>query len=222
MAAGSGDTAGTWHRSARVLADVVRAAALASLLAAVLWYPQEAWLRFGLLTLILLLPRWVKLPAAFDAAFCATLLLATWANVAAWYRSVVWMDEVVHFLTVGAVSAAAYLALAHLRLLPAPQEPPVRTHRASLAILTVSLGLAVASLWEFYEWVAYHLPHDAVQIGYDDTILDLALGGLGSLVAGFALAGWAAAGRGVRLATGSRPQEHHVRASRAARPSPSR
>ena len=199
---GSGDTPGTGGRYAKILADLLRAAALASVVAAVLWYPQEAWLRFGLLVLVLLLPRWVKLPGAFDAAFCATLLLATWANVAGWYRSVLWMDEVVHFITVGAVSAVAYLALVRLRLLPGPQDAPVRAHRASLGILTVSLGLTVAVVWEFYEWAAYHLPNDAIRIGYDDTIFDLALGGLGSLVAGFALAGWAATGRGAHLATG--------------------
>lgn len=202
VAAGGGDTAGTRVRAAKSLADLLRAAALASVVAAVLWYPQEAWLRFGLLVLVLLIPRWVKLPGAVDAAFCATLLLATWANVAGWYRSVLWMDEVVHLVTVGAVSAAAYLALAHVRLLPGPQDGLVRAHAASLVILTVSLGLALAVVWEFYEWVAYHLPNDAIRIGYDDTISDLALGGLGSVMAGFALAGRVAVRRGAHVASG--------------------
>jgi len=182
----------------QVLADLLRLAAVASLVAAVVWYPAEAWLRFGLLVVVLLLPRLVGMAGPFDAAFCATLLLATWAGVNSWYTEIVWMDEVVHFVTVGAVAAAPYLALAILGLLSGPQQQPIRAHRLSVTLLTVALGLGVAALWEFYEWAANQLPNETIHVGYTDTIVDLALGGSGALVAGLLLAQWAAAGRGAR------------------------
>ncbi len=185
-----------WRHRSGILADVLRMAAVASLLAALVWYPVEAWLRFGLLVPILLLPRRLGVPRPFDAALCATLLLATWAGVAGWYREIWWFDEAVHFVTIGAVAATSYLILAIRGLLPGPQDALIRRHRASVMILTVSLGLAVASVWEFYEWAANHLPSTSVHVGYDDTIADLAFGGAGALVAGLLLAAWAAAGLG--------------------------
>ena len=195
------DRGGRWRHWTGLLADALRVAAAASLVAAVLWYPVEAWLRFALLLGLLILPRWIGVPRPFDAAFAATLLLATWAGVAQWYTSIVWMDEVVHFVTIAAVAPTAYLALVVRGLLPGLQQPPVRAHRLSVVILTVSLGLAVATLWEFYEWAADQLPNDSIHVGYDDTIADLALGGCGALLTGLALAKWAAtSGLGARRA----------------------
>ena len=49
------------------------------------------------------------------------------------------------------------------------------------------VGFTVACLWEFVEWVAQQLSPGAIHVGYDDTILDLALGGLGALLAGIFL-----------------------------------
>jgi hypothetical protein len=52
-------------------------------------------------------------------------------------------------------------------------------------------------LWEFYEWVRYHGQGPPL-VGYNDTILDLLMGCIGSLVAGVGLAWWATAGWGTR------------------------
>lgn len=114
----------------------------------------------------------------------------------------------------------AYLVLARVDLLPDPQDPPIRHNRSSIVVLTVSLGLTVASLWELYEWSARRLLDASIQVGYDDTIIDLALGGLGSLVAGLALAWWAASGYGPRLRTDTRPRgrDGQPRPPRAAGP----
>ncbi len=199
-----------WRRPAGVLADLLRVAALVSVLAALVWYPMEAVIRFGLVLLVLLVPRLVRVPRPFDAAFGATLLLAAWAGVAGWYTTVVWMDEAVHLVTPGATAAMCYLILASMDLLPDPQDPPIRHHRSSVTILTVSLGLAVASLWELYEWIANRVLVGTIQVGYDDTIFDLALGGLGSLLAGLALAWWAASGYGPRLRTDARPKGREI------------
>ena len=199
-----------WRRPTGVLADLLRVAALASVLAALVWYPMEAVIRFGLVLLVLLVPRLIRVPRPFDAAFGATLLLAAWAGVAHWYTTVVWMDEAVHLVTPGATAAMCYLVLACTGLLPRPQDPTIRRHRSSVTLLVLSLGLTVASLWELYEWTANRLLAATIQVGYDDTISDLALGGLGSLLAGLVLAWWAASGYGPRLRTDARPKGHEI------------
>jgi hypothetical protein len=52
------------------------------------------------------------------------------------------------------------------------------------------------AVWrEYYEWVVHHgvgLP----QVGYDDTLLDLLMGTLSSVLAGLGLAAWSVAGWG--------------------------
>ncbi len=186
------------QRPTGLLADLLRVATLVSIVAAVLWYPLEAVIRFALLLLILLAPRVLNVPRPFDAAFCATLLLAAWAAVGQWYVTVPWMDELVHFAATGATAAMLYLVLARLGLLSDPQDAPIRQHRSSAVILTLSLGLAAASLWELYEWIANQFLPNTIHVGYDDTILDLTMGGIGSLLAGLVLSHWAASGHGSR------------------------
>ncbi len=85
--------AGAALRALGFVADVLRSAAFASLVASAVWLPLEASVRFVFLVLALLIARFVRAPRPFDAAFCAMLLLATWAGVAGWYRSIGWMDE---------------------------------------------------------------------------------------------------------------------------------
>lgn len=181
-----------------LVADAVRVAALVSAVLALFWLPGENAVRFGLLFAVLLLPRFVGIPRPFDAAFCAGLLVATWAGVQDWYVRVPWVDEVVHLLTIGATAAASYLMLAKLQLMPGLQDAPIRRHRSSLLILAAALGLGVAALWEIYEWVAAQFAPQALHVGYDDTVIDIIFGGVGALVAGLALMRWVGTGRDPR------------------------
>lgn len=174
-------------RGAAVLADLLRAATLVSVPAAYVLYNIESAVRVGAVLLILLAVRRARIPAAVDAGFCLTMLIATWAAVGGWYTAIVWADEVVHFVTVGATSATAYFVLIRLELLPDLREVTAAVHRAGIAVLTTALGLAVATVWEFYEWVVEQFMPVYMTVGYNDTILDLLMGGLGSLVAGTAL-----------------------------------
>lgn len=169
---------------AAIVANLFRASALLSIPVAYALYTPEAAIRFALLFALLLAPRAAGVPRIADAAFCLTLLIATWAGVASWYRSIIWMDEAVHFVTVGAVAATAYFILVALQLLPSPREVSSTARRSTVALLTVVLGLAIATLWEFYEWVGEQFVPAQIIVGYDDTILDLALGGGGALIAG--------------------------------------
>lgn len=178
-----GLTSGPARAVARSAADVVRAATLASALFSYISPLGGVWRFLGLFVLILT-PRVCGLAALFDLAFGSTLLLATWAGVLDWYVTIVWMDEVVHFVAVAAVTVTSFLVLAKWHVLPEATALAHRAREAVLPLLLTMLGLSVACLWEFVEWIAQQLSPDAVHVGYDDTILDLALGGLGALLAG--------------------------------------
>ncbi len=131
------------------------------------------------------------MPPLLDVAFGGALLLATWAAVNSWYLEVMWVDEVVHFLTLAAVAPTAHVALAVLGMLPAPGDRTIRFRHVSVPLLTTALGLAAAAVWEMYQWVANQLSRHYLGVGYTDTVVDLALGGLGALFAGIALAAFA-------------------------------
>jgi hypothetical protein len=51
-----------------------------------------------------------------------------------------------------------------------------------------AIALALASVWEFLEWWGYTYIDDSINVGYLDTLGDIAAGGLGGVVAGMLLA----------------------------------
>lgn len=55
-------------------------------------------------------------------------------------------------------------------------------------IITTMLGLALSAVWEMIEWLGYTYISDEIFVGYEDTIADMAVGGLGAAGAGFAVA----------------------------------
>src|SRR5690606_11090917 len=99
------------------------------------------------------------------------------------YRTVAGWDLVVHVVCTGFIAAVAYLALVRWDIMP---RPP-RARRAAV-IFTASLGLAASALWEMVEWLGKTFVTDEIFVTYNDTIGDMAVGGLGALLAGFAVA----------------------------------
>ncbi|MDG6110434.1 hypothetical protein Daura_22370 [Dactylosporangium aurantiacum] len=77
--------------AAGVLGDLARAAALAALLAALLVWSPANMARFAVVSLLLLVPRFARLPRPFDAAFGWTLVVAAVASAAGWYHRLAWM-----------------------------------------------------------------------------------------------------------------------------------
>lgn len=151
----------------------------------------EAGVRFVILAGIMLVARWGEVPPMFAGAFAGFLLLAAWASVHHWYRQIVFADEVIHVLTPGSLAAAAYFLLAHLRVMPDADESR-RALRDWTPVLWVTLtGVAAAVLWEFYEWVVEQFSPKGMHVGYTDTVVDLAAGMLGSLIAGVLVLHWA-------------------------------
>lgn len=178
-------------------ADFVRAAAVASAVLGAIFISWGACFTFVVIFLIALVPRVMDLPRPVDLALGITWLVAAWANVAGWYEASAWVDIAIHFFTTGATAAAIYLLLVRIELVPPLQKRYVR--RIALVLLTLALGLVVGVLWEFYEWVAYAAIADNLDpVGYSDTILDLLMDSLGSLLAGSAIALWASQGWGTR------------------------
>lgn len=185
-----------------VAADIVRVAALGSAIIAAIWWSFTDALLFTGVFAGLLVPRLVRVAQPFDFAFGVTLLLAAWSTVLGWYRAIWWWDLFVHLLTPGAVAAMIYLVLARLEIVQDMHERSLRHSRWALVILTTSFGLMAAVVWEFLEWLVENFTGARVHVGYDDTIGDLAAGGLGSLIAGVALVVWSETGRSVKRPPG--------------------
>lgn len=178
-------------RTAGILADVLRAAVLAAAVLTALSDQVEGAIRLGLVFLILLAPRLAGLPRPVDLAVCVLLPLATAASLFHWYRQITWLDWVLHCVCTGALAAMTYLLLLRTPLLP----PQRHQTRGAVVFLATLVGLALGVVWEFYEWFAEIVAGIRIGVGYTDTIADLAMDTLGSLLAGFVLMAWMASGR---------------------------
>jgi hypothetical protein len=67
-------------------------------------------------------------------------------------------------------------------------SPADRTFTLGAAVvLTTAFGLAGSAVWEMVEWLGKTFISTDIFVAYDDTIGDMAVGGLGALCAGLAL-----------------------------------
>lgn len=169
-----------------VTADAIRGAALLSVIAILLWWgPVE----FAVLFLVLggvLVSRMVQVDPRIDAAYGLALLVAAWSAVVDLYEVISWWDLVIHTLVTAAVSLIAYLLLLRLRYLPRPE--PTRRAAIGVVVITLALGLSLSVVWEFAEWAGNEYITQEINVGYEDTLSDIAAGGAGSLVSGMLLA----------------------------------
>lgn len=169
-----------------VAADLVRLAALLSVIAVLLWWgPVE----FAVLFLVLggvLVSRMVQVDPRMDAAYGIALLVAAWSAVVGLYEQISWWDLIIHTLATAAIALIAYLLLLRMRYLSRPG--PGRRAATGVTIITLALGLSLSVVWEFAEWAGNRYITNEINVGYEDTLGDMAAGGIGSLVAGVALA----------------------------------
>ncbi|MDK1359835.1 hypothetical protein QNO00_06090 [Arthrobacter sp. zg-Y1219] len=179
-------------------ADAVRLLCLFSLTAALLWYGPVEVSVFLLVLMGTLISRCLDISRAFDGLYGLTLLAAAWSSVLNLYARVGWWDLPVHFAATGVIAATAYLLLARLGAVPAPSPHAGAALRIAVPALVLAVGLGVSVLWELGEWWGYTFVDESINVGYQDTMGDLAAGGLGALVAGAVLG--RAAGRPVRPA----------------------
>jgi hypothetical protein len=146
------------------------------------WTPLDAAI-LALPLPALAVPRAAGVRPAFDIVFCAIVVVAAWSNVLHLYESVAGWDLVVHFACTGVLAAMVYIVLVRLELVPEPLVAGAR--RATPLILVTALGLALSGMWEMIEWFGWRFVSDEVFVTYEDTLSDMAAGGLGALVAAF-------------------------------------
>lgn len=182
---------------AELAADALRVlAGLGVVVAAVFFGPTDA----GVLAFVLpglLLPRLLGVRAGFDLVYSAVLLVAGWSNVLDLYTTVSWWDVVVHLTCTAVIAMMLYLLLAELGIVPHPAETRPAQERSAEArsahppataiVLTATLGLALSALWEMVEWFGHAFISSEIFVQYDDTIGDMAIGGLGAIMGGVVL-----------------------------------
>lgn len=178
------------HTLAAVLADLIRAVAPLSVVVALFAF---TWVETAVMMLVflgVLLARAAALPAGLDGATSAVLLAAAWFSVTDLYAQIAWIDLATHF-AVGAVLAALARIMLERWDAAALAASPGRTSVASVvagALVGAALGLALSIVWELLEWWGHTYIDDTVNVGYLDTLSDVAVGGLGGLIAGAVLA----------------------------------
>lgn len=164
-------------RWARTGADLAALAGVLSFVAAFWWGPVEVAL-FALVLLGLTVPRVAQLPGALQAASGPTIVFAAWASTLEWYIAVPHLDILVHALANGLLAAALVLLVVRLGGLP-PRIP-----RSGAVLVVTGAGALLGVVWEIGEWLGHVLMDDGIQVGYEDTLGDLAAGTLGSALAG--------------------------------------
>ncbi len=166
-------------------ADAVRLAGVASVVVAMIWWHFTDAALLALTLLGTLVPRFLAVRSSLDIAFGVTLLVGAWSSILGLYTAVAGWDLVVHFFMNGLAAAMLYLLLARRGIAPtpSPKGPPLIT----LIVLTTALGISLGVLWEFAEWWGHTFIDQTIHVGYEDTLGDLAAGGLGSAIAGASL-----------------------------------
>jgi len=135
---------------------------------------------FGLVAIGLVMTRFLGVRPALDIATSIVLLVAAWANALDLYVLTPAIDIPVHLLLNGLIAALAVVLFQRLDVLPA--LPP-----RALVLVTVAVGFMAGVLWELGEWAGNRFVDPSIFVGYDDTIGDLVVGGLGALLAGIAM-----------------------------------
>lgn len=170
---------------AEIFADALRVlAAISIIVAGIGWGPQGA-LSLAATFGVMLFPRLLGLPPAFDIIFCVATLAASWSSVTDLYLTARWWDIPMHFLTNGIWAALLYVALVRFEVIADAATLP--RPLLSAAVMTTALGLSIAVFWELFEWFSHTFIDSEVFVGYRDSIGDMAVGGLGSLLAGLSM-----------------------------------
>lgn len=163
---------------------VVRVAGLVCVLVALVARgPVDAAL-FLLVMAGLVVPVAARASRGLDVAYGVGLLAAAWSGALDLYQQVWWLDVVMHLVVTGLVAAVTHLLLARsTRAVVDPTVPGPGLRAGSVAV-TAALGLALSVLWEVGEYLGQTYADPTIFADHPDTVGDLVMGGLGSVVAG--------------------------------------
>ncbi len=170
---------------AEVIADVLRLLAVLSIVVAAIGWGPLSGLSFLAVVAVMLIPRVLHVRASFDIAFGLAILFSTWSSVLGIYLTTRWWDLPMHFLTNGLCAALLFVVLVRLGVLADPSTLPHPT--LSATVVTTALGLSLGVIWELFEWFGHTFIDGEIFVGYEDSLGDLFVGGLGSLAAGLSM-----------------------------------
>jgi uncharacterized membrane protein YjdF len=210
---------GDWNPIMRDPIDVLRGTFLVGAIASAMHRDAESAVRFSLTFLLLVGVRLLQLPRPFDFGFVLGMIFQAWGNALGLFIDLPWYDRVVHFVLPFFTAPAAYILLARLNAVPELTEE-IQQHRAlGIVIMSFAFGMTVGSVYEIYEWFADNALGAHLQVGYDDTIADLADNALGALGGSLLLLVWTTRGWGTTrrvpeaMLNGWRPR-HRIRGAR--------
>jgi hypothetical protein len=175
-------------RWAGLVADAAAVLTVVSLLAGLL----DGVVAVALFALVLLghvVIRLAPLQPAVQAGTAVALPAAAWAAMADAYQRISWLDIAVHFAVTGLLAVLATAGVYRAGWLR-----PGGT-AAGTVLLATALGVLLAVAWEIGEWAGHGYLDPAIQVGYHDTVGDLAAGLAGSLTGGMLYRRLAADGR---------------------------
>ena len=162
-----------WVPGIERFADKAFGARLVLYPALMLLVPAWWWLRVGRRDADAAVPY-----GAFTLVMAGFLVDAT-GNSLDLYDTVAWWDDANHLVN-------WFLLTAGLGLLLSPSLR--RSPRWATVLLVAGLGALLAVGWELGEWWTFIRHGTEIETAYTDTLGDLALGCLGSLVAGLLIA----------------------------------
>lgn len=120
--------------------------------------------------------RWrdrASFPWLADLLITVTCFSDVFGNRLDLYDSIPWFDDAMHFVNTGLLAAALILLTVHRS-----------ARRGAVVERSLSFGATAAITWELAEYVAFLRISPERVNAYTDTLGDLALGTLGSVVAG--------------------------------------
>ena len=202
---------GDWNRVIRDPIDLLR---LLFLVAAVIFLVQgdlggaaRTFATFG----VLLLARWANLPRPLDLAVVFAMALQTLGYVLDFFGKFAFWDETLHSFIPSVVAPLLYITLVRLDVLAdlgAEGRGEQRHRYVGILLTTLALGVALGAFYEVWEYANVRYLGTSYQIGYADTIADMTLNTIGSLVGGLLLLVWAEYGWGtVRRVSGRKARQ---------------
>lgn len=189
---------GDWSRYVRDPIDLLR---LAFLVAAIVFFGLgNVAVGIGLTGnfALVVLARQLHLPRPFDLAFVLLIAVQGVGYSANLFAAIPWYDVVLHSTLPGVAATLLYIVLLRVGVVPdlsGPRTTP-RRHYVGILLSAVGLGNLIGVIFEIYEYLAVNELGADLVIGYGDTLGDLSLGMLSSLVGGGFLILWSEFGWG--------------------------
>lgn len=118
-----------------------------------------------------------RLPTLFDLLFSIAAVLNAGGWVWNWFDTIGPYDEIVHGFTIFALTLALSFVVYR------PLMPVFRHHTLLYLVTIASFGVAIGGLWEICEWSAGKILSTQVIISLDDTVIDLIMDTIGSVLA---------------------------------------